>query len=104
MAWRCSSSITVRSTRDSTPSRGWTASLTPGDLGLQRAARHGEGDGHVPGLVDGDLLDHVEVDDRLVQLGSSTGRRASRTAASVGMGLSSPLLGGHFHRAGRIPA
>ena len=71
----------------------------PGDLGLQRAPRHGQGDGHRhPASVDGDLLDHVEVDDRLVQLGVLDRAQGLEDGGLGGHWISSPLLaGGHFH-------
>ncbi len=70
-----------------------------GDLGLQRTARHGEGDGHGHAApVDGDLLDHVEVDDRLVDLRVLDRTQGLEDGGLCGHGVSSPLLaGGHFH-------
>ena len=71
----------------------------PGDLGLQGAPGHGEGDGHrYPASVDGNLLDHVEVDDRLVQLGVLDRTQGLEDGGLGGHGVSSPLpAGGHFH-------
>ena len=101
IAWRCSSSITVRSTAtDSTPSRGWTASLTrrviSGFSGQPATVRATVTATRPPSMATSLTMSRSTID--WCSSGSSTGRSASRTAASVGMGLSSPLFaGGHFH-------
>ena len=64
--------MTVRSTSTwPTPASALDGVGDPlGDLGPQRAAGDGQGHGHAdPVALHGDAPDHVEIDDRLVDLG-----------------------------------
>ena len=99
--------MTVRSTSTALDAgeRGDRVGDPAGDLGPQRAAGDGEGDGHAdPVALDRDAPDHVEIDDRLVELGVLDGPQGvERPRPRWASGLS--RLPGDFHYGvGRIPA